>query len=135
MRKEESARNLIFQLAISLDVMKRLWRVSKQSSRAPGTIWYPLSCPASYNKLLEIACFRPLKSSKVVHQGIHKIDPDPARLRLLLTEQAVCTSCRWRIPPIRNAVQPDGRVDAPEHRQDANIPLRFSSHGVLPCSS
>jgi len=28
---------------------------------------YPVSCPASYNKLLDIARPRPLESSKVVH--------------------------------------------------------------------
>jgi len=33
----------------------------------PETVQYPLSYPASYDKLLEITCPRPLNSSKVAH--------------------------------------------------------------------
>jgi len=66
MRNTKSTRNLTFQLAMSSDVMKRLRRVSKESSRVPGTLQYPLSYPAPHDKLFEIARLRPLRSSKVV---------------------------------------------------------------------
>jgi len=68
MRNAESARNLTFQVAMSSDGIERLYQVRKFPPLST-TIRYPLSCPAPYDKLLEIARPGPLKSSKVVHYG------------------------------------------------------------------